>query len=188
MYSTFLINTCILKFSKRTPYQKLFKQKPNVTDLRVLGPSAHIFIPKAERNKLASTSKMDTIMVGCDSESKGYRCYCPTDRKIYVSRNVEFNENIGPEFAIPHDTQLLDTTFFNAIPTGDDSPATPTMTDSGQSTPIVASEQLPDQPEAPLSPPLSSVAAGPESPEPVSRPVSPTIRPDGPVPRRSSWL
>jgi hypothetical protein len=38
------------------------------------------------------------VLVGYNNESKAYRCFNPAGRKIYISRDVEFNKNPGQTF------------------------------------------------------------------------------------------
>lgn len=112
--ATYLQNrTTTRSLSKSTPYEKLHKEKPDVTDLRVIGSAAHIWIPPDLRNKLATKSK-EAIMVGYDDSSKAYRCYCPSDQKIYISRNVQFNETLGHDFSSSA-PDVIDTQFFDSI-------------------------------------------------------------------------
>jgi hypothetical protein len=71
--AVYLQNQCSTRaLSKATPYQKHFKHKPIVTNLRVIGSSAQIWISKSHRNKLESKSRLNTILVGYDDTSKGY--------------------------------------------------------------------------------------------------------------------
>jgi hypothetical protein len=108
--------TATRALSRKTPFQKLYLKKPNVSELRIIGSSAQIWIPKEQQNKLQSKSKLNTIFVGYDSESKAYRCYCPTDKKICVSRNVEFNKNAGHVFDnLESKTELLTPSFFDNL-------------------------------------------------------------------------
>lgn len=109
--------------TRSTPFEKLRQVKPDLRDLRVIGSAAHVWIPPPMRNKLA-TKSIETLLVGYDDQSKAYRCYCPSDGKIYVSRNVYFNENVGHSTALPNPSPSLDAEFFQGIPLVDHSTST----------------------------------------------------------------
>lgn len=74
-----------------SPYEKLFKNKPNVSFLRVFGCICFVFVPSNQRHKLEKKATK-CVFVGYDNEKKGWRCYDPVTRKCMVSRNVMFDE------------------------------------------------------------------------------------------------
>lgn len=67
--------------SHSTPYQELYKAKPNLADLWVIGLPATIWVPKEYCHKLKQKS-LDAILVGFDNDSKAYHFYCLVDRII----------------------------------------------------------------------------------------------------------
>lgn len=87
------INWCSARvLAKCMPYEKLTQHKPNISHLWVIGFTTHIWIPEEHRHKLVGKS-IKAILVGYDNESKAYRYYNPNDQKIYISKNVEFDES-----------------------------------------------------------------------------------------------
>ena len=74
-----------------TPFEALNLVKPVVSHLRVFGCDAYSHISKDERDKLASKARKG-IFVGYGQETKGYRIYDPDRRKVFFSRDTEFNE------------------------------------------------------------------------------------------------
>lgn len=54
-------------------------------------------------------------MVGYDDQSKAHRCYDPANRKIYISRNVTFNESNNQQFPHVITDKIMDTQFFDKI-------------------------------------------------------------------------
>jgi hypothetical protein len=76
-------STCALSF--RTPYQKLFDRKFDMSKFRVIGSFASIWIPKDPQNELESKSKLNTIMGGYDTSTKSYQLNCPDEKKDYTS-------------------------------------------------------------------------------------------------------
>ena len=75
-----------------TPYERWYGKKPDVSHLRVFGCMAYAHVPDGERRKLDKKSKKMRF-VGYSLTSKGYRVFDETNRKLYIRRDVEFNEN-----------------------------------------------------------------------------------------------
>ena len=74
-----------------SPYQRLFKKPPSLSHLRIFGCIAYVHEPDERRTKLESKSRK-CILVGYSEETKGYRCYEPSTRKIHISGDVQFQE------------------------------------------------------------------------------------------------
>ena len=75
-----------------TPYERWYGRKPDVSHLRVFGCMAYAHVPDSERRKLDKKSEKMRF-VGYSLASKGYRLLDETNRKMYIRRDVEFNEN-----------------------------------------------------------------------------------------------
>jgi hypothetical protein len=65
--------------------------KPTASYFRVFGCIAHAHIPDQKRSKLDDKSKK-CVFLGVSNESKAYRLYDPTTKKIIISNNVLFEE------------------------------------------------------------------------------------------------
>lgn len=78
-----------------TSYEKWFGSKPSVGHLRVFGSEIYVYIPKKERTKWEKNNQrtIKCQMIGYNDDSKAYRIYDPTGRKILIRRDVIFNEN-----------------------------------------------------------------------------------------------
>lgn len=63
-----------------------------MSHLRVLGCMPYAHVPDSERRKLDKKSKKMRF-VGYSLTSKEYRLFDETNRKMYIKRDVEFNEN-----------------------------------------------------------------------------------------------
>jgi hypothetical protein len=48
---------------------------------------------KIKRNDNFDPNSIKTIFLGYSSQSKGYKCYDPINKKLYISRDVIFVEN-----------------------------------------------------------------------------------------------
>src|SRR5438270_13593353 len=64
-----------------------------------------ILRPHIERNKLSSRSAI-CVFLGYGEGKKGYRCFDPITKKLYISRHVVFLEHI-PFFSILSTTHNL---------------------------------------------------------------------------------
>ena len=75
-----------------TPFERLFRRKPNVTHLRVFGCVCYVYIPTGQRKKLDAKARRG-IFVGYPPGVKGYKIYDVEKKYFVVSRNVHFIEN-----------------------------------------------------------------------------------------------
>ena len=80
-----------------TPYECLFGQKPDVSNLRVFGCVAFTHIPEEQRKKFDEKSRK-VIFVGYPEGTKGYKFYDPTNRRFIRSRDVVFMEGKFHDF------------------------------------------------------------------------------------------
>ena len=77
----------------KTPFEVFTGKRPSVSYFKVFGCSAFVHIPEQKRTKLDSKStKM--IFVGYSSKSKAYRLWDQDEKKIIISRDVIFDENL----------------------------------------------------------------------------------------------
>ena len=74
------------------PYEKFYGKNPYLSHVRILGSIAFVHIPHEKRQKLDPKSEK-YILVGYSLEQKGYKCFNPFIRKVWVSRDVIFDES-----------------------------------------------------------------------------------------------
>jgi transposase InsO family protein len=80
------------------PDEKFYSKKPRVDHLRIFGSICYLHIPKEKRYKLDSKS-IQCFFLGYDKNSKVYRVFEPTSKKIHLSRDIVFDENlVGYQF------------------------------------------------------------------------------------------
>jgi len=94
--ATFLINRLpspVLQYE--SPFSKLFHHSPDYTSLRAFGCLCYPFLRPYANHKLSFRSK-PCIFLGYGSNQKGYRCLDPTTHKVFLSRNVIFDETQFP--------------------------------------------------------------------------------------------
>jgi hypothetical protein len=87
---TYLINilpNATLNF--KSPLKILYQEKIIISHLRVFECTS--FVHNNKSNKLDHTS-IKAILLGYSSK-KSYKCYNPVNTKIYISRDIIFQEN-----------------------------------------------------------------------------------------------
>ncbi|KAG8491216.1 hypothetical protein CXB51_014346 [Gossypium anomalum] len=75
----------------KTPFEAWHGLKPTVSHLKIFGCVFYVLVPAERRTKLKKRS-VPCIFVGYSSDKKGYRVYDPSTRKIFVSRDIRFDE------------------------------------------------------------------------------------------------
>ena len=75
-----------------TPEEAWSGKKPHIGYFKVFGSIAWAHILDAQREKLEPKSHK-CLFVGYSEESKAYRLYDLTTKKVYVSRDVKFDEH-----------------------------------------------------------------------------------------------
>lgn len=74
-----------------TPYEAWTERKPDISHFRVFGCVSHMKIPSQLTTKLDDRS-VRVINLGKEPGSKAYRLYNPKEDRIYVSKDVMFEE------------------------------------------------------------------------------------------------
>lgn len=90
--ATFLINRSPTRPNFGIPPEASYTGTPiNLKDLKIFGSLAFVHVPDEERRKMDNKSTR-CIFVGYDLQSKAYRVYDYTRKKIIITRNVVFDE------------------------------------------------------------------------------------------------
>lgn len=93
-WTIYVLNRCpTLAVKDITPEEAWSGVKPSVEHLRVFGCVCHVHVPDVRRTKLEDKS-FSCVLLGVSEESKGYRLYDPVGKKIVISKDVVFEENI----------------------------------------------------------------------------------------------
>ena len=90
------IRNCVITRSikkRKTPYEKWYGRKPDLSHLRVFGCMAYAYIPDVHRNGNLEKKAEKLRFVGFCLQTKGYRLPNEDTRKIVVHRDVIFNES-----------------------------------------------------------------------------------------------
>lgn len=82
---------------EKTPFELLFKTKPSVYHLKVLGCTAYVNKLFNEKESKLSENAFKGLLVGYDDQSNRiYRIYIPETNKVVRSASVRFNEEEMP--------------------------------------------------------------------------------------------
>lgn len=84
-----------------TAFESLFKCKPDVRNLHVLGYNAFVHILKALRSKLGVSLK---TILGYGHNTKGIRCFNLLTNKVIIIVDVAFHEDEPGQFLSPTPT------------------------------------------------------------------------------------
>jgi histone deacetylase 1/2 len=83
-----------------TPVEKLLQTKPNYDSLRIFGCACWPNLRPYNKRKLAFRSKQ-CVFLGCSPRHKGVKCLDVKAGRVYISRDVMFDETVFP-FASLH--------------------------------------------------------------------------------------
>ena len=102
MHSVYLLNRLPTRaMGSRTPYEAWCGKIPHLGHLKVFGCRANVRPAVPHLKKLDDRSK-PMVYLGVEEGSKAYRLYDPNTRRIVVSRDVIFEEDVpwqwGAEF------------------------------------------------------------------------------------------
>lgn len=93
--SVYLINRSICSSSPdKTPEEVWSGRKVNLAYLRIFSSTVMVHVPKQRRQKLDYRSKK-LIFVGYDNNTKGYRCIDKATRKLTITLDVIFHEQVN---------------------------------------------------------------------------------------------
>ena len=92
----YLINRMpTLTLNLSTPFELIFKTKPNYAKLRIFGCLCYPWLRPYSSHKLAPKST-PCVFLGYFLSQSAYLCFEPTTSKTYVSHHVQFVESIFP--------------------------------------------------------------------------------------------
>ena len=77
-----------------TPEEAFIGEKPEIGHLRIFGCPVCTHVPREKRTKLDPTGKQG-IFVGYSESTKAYQIYIPEQRKMELSKDVTFEEDVA---------------------------------------------------------------------------------------------
>ena len=91
--AVYILNRCPTKpVMNKIPEEAWSGQKKTVTHMRVFDCVAYAHVPDQLRKKLDSKGEK-CVFIGYYDESKAYKLYNPSTKKLIVSRDVQFIED-----------------------------------------------------------------------------------------------
>lgn len=142
MTATYLINrTPSFVLQGKTPYELLFGSRPKYEMLCTFGCLCYAHVRSRDKDKFGTCSKR-CVFVGYPYGKKGWRLYDIETGKFFVSRDVQFQEDVFPCMDMKHATQQKQTPSLEIVDADWFVPVqTPFM-------PTVLTETFPDTPSA----------------------------------------
>jgi transposase InsO family protein len=99
--AVFLINRLPSKvINDETPFFRIYDKHPDYSSLRTFGCACWPNMRPYNSRKLEFRSKR-CVFLGYSHKHKGYKCLDPSDGRVYISRDVIFDEHVFP-FASMH--------------------------------------------------------------------------------------
>jgi transposase InsO family protein len=94
--ASYLINRIPTRVIDNTsPLERLFQKSPNYSWLRVFGYACWPNLRPYQTQKLSFRSKQ-CVFISYSSLHKGYKCLDPDSSRVYISRDVIFDEHVFP--------------------------------------------------------------------------------------------
>ena len=103
MCATYILNRCPTKaLQSITPYEAWHGKKPSIGQLACIWLLGLCFSAYATTPQELDDKAVKCIFVGYSAESKGYRLYHPQPKRILISRDVVFVEDVvQPCYHVP---------------------------------------------------------------------------------------
>ena len=80
------------RYPDKTPNELFLGKKPTIAHLRIFGSHVFAHVSKPSKTKLDSRAEK-CILLSFDEVAKAYRCYRPSTKKIFISRDVFIDED-----------------------------------------------------------------------------------------------
>ena len=106
--ATYLINRMPLRvLDNKSPAELLLKTNDFVVSSKVFGCVCFVHDYRSNVGKL-DPHAIKCVFVGYPPNKKGYRCWCPSERRFFVSMDVTFRE-YESYYGPTNDTEIIPT-------------------------------------------------------------------------------
>jgi hypothetical protein len=106
----YIMNKCPTKSVRnKVPQEAWTGTKHNVTHLKLFGCVAYTHVPDELRKKLYNKGHK-CIFFGYSEDTKAYKLYDPIERKVIISRDVQYLENESWDGSIERIVKVIDAT------------------------------------------------------------------------------
>lgn len=96
----FLINRLPSRIIQNTtPHERLLSKKPDYSFLRTFGCACWPNLRPYNTKKLQFRSKQ-CVFLGYNNSRKGFKCLDPSEGRVYISRDIVFDESVFPFSAL----------------------------------------------------------------------------------------
>jgi hypothetical protein len=92
-YSVYVLNRTLSKTHSKTPFERWHGVVPDISNLRIFGSVAYMFIPDALRQKL-DPKAVKGVYVGESEEQKASRIFVVATGRTHITRHVKVYENL----------------------------------------------------------------------------------------------
>ena len=80
------------RYPNKTPNELFLGKKPTIAHLRIFGSFVFTHVSKPSKTKLDPRAEK-CILLSFDETAKAYRCYRPSTKKVFISRDVFIDED-----------------------------------------------------------------------------------------------
>lgn len=163
-----------------TPYEALYHRKPDLSMLRTFGCLAYVHVHSEARKALESHTRK-CIYMGFEDGYKGFKCYDIAAKKMIISRDVVFNEDVFPGLSTKNIVDFTPIHVEEEVPHVEEEPNRQPEEDDE---PVIVSHQPPPPPPPggpPSLPPYPQLLP-PYGPPATPPSVPPSVPPPPPPP------
>lgn len=127
----------------KSPYFRLFKRDADYLFLRVFGTAFYPHLRPYNAHKLDYRSHICTF-IGYSTNHKGYLCFHRPSSRVYVSRNILFDETVFPfRDSLSSPSTILSSSSHPSLPLSLILPSPPPRTESPLQPPTFSSPRAP---------------------------------------------